>query len=282
MCMPYKVFRQYCIPQHILTRFGGWLSNRRWRWWKNWQINYFINRYQVDIKSALEEDIQAYPTFNSFFTRLLKPEARPIVSGNTQIACPVDGSISQMGHIQDHSLFQAKGFYFNLTELLGGFEKVAALFQEGEFATLYLSPKDYHRVHMPIDGTLRETIFVPGRLFSVNQQTVNSVPALFARNERLICLFDTAIGPIAVILIGAMIVGSINTVWGNTIKSKRLLKQVFQDNPIHLKKGDELGHFKLGSTVILLFPKNKICWEPSLQEKSTVQMGQLVAESRAY
>jgi phosphatidylserine decarboxylase len=256
---------QYLIPQHALTRFAGWVAECRWPWLKNRLIYWFIKRYSVDMSAALIESPEAYSNFNSFFTRQLKPELRPIVAGNHQLASPSDSSISQIGKIHHHTLVQAKGFDFDLLSLLGGKKEIADLFYDGSFATLYLSPKDYHRVHMPFSGKLRETIYIPGQLFSVNNQTAASVPKLFARNERLVCLFDTAAGPMAVIMVGAMIVGSINTVWQNNT-----------DKEVHLNKGEELGHFKLGSTVILLFAKNKIDWAPGLQKDTIVHMGQLL------
>lgn len=268
-----KVLPQFLVPQHLYTRLMGWLCELRLRWLKNWMIRTFIRRYNVDMKAAVLENPDDFATFNEFFIRHLKPGLRPIAAGSNQIACPVDGRISQIGNINKDTLVQAKGFDFNLNTLLGGDSTCSQEFLNGKFATLYLSPRDYHRVHMPIDGTLRETIYIPGSLFSVNQVTTTVVPDLFSRNERLVCIFDTDAGPMAYILVGAMIVGSINTVWG-TARSKTITRKSYSN--IHLKKGDELGHFKLGSTVILIFGENKMQWQPDLQAEQEIKLGQLL------
>jgi phosphatidylserine decarboxylase len=264
------------MPQHALSHFAGWLAESRWTWLKNRLIHYFINRYQVDTSAALLTDIADYPTFNSFFTRRLKPELRPLVQAPNELASPVDGSISQIGHIEKNRLFQAKGFHFSLETLLGGDTHIANEFIDGEFTTIYLSPKDYHRVHMPLTGTLRKTIFIPGKLFSVNPQTAQTIPQLFARNERLVCIFDTDIGPMAIILVGAMLVGSMKTIWEMPPRSSTIQTQTY-DN-IRIERGAELGHFKMGSTVIALFAKDKIEWPPHLTENSTVQMGSFLGK----
>jgi phosphatidylserine decarboxylase len=273
---------QYITPQHALSWFAGWLSTRRWHWLKSWEIRYFINRYNVDLSAALESNPEVYPDFNSFFTRYLKPDLRPIVAAADAIACPADGCVSQMGPIETDRLLQAKGFYFTLSALLGGSDALAHEFQDGQFSTIYLSPKDYHRVHMPFTGTLRETVFIPGDLFSVNQQTAREVPNLFARNERLVCIFDTDIGPMAVILVGAMLVGSMATVWEkNSPTGKTITRKAYPQSGsdrIRLERGAELGYFKMGSTVITLFSKEKITWAPELTCNSTTQMGQLLAK----
>jgi phosphatidylserine decarboxylase len=275
----FKVLLQYLVPQHLLTAFAGWMSNCRWHWLKTWEITYFINRYAPDLTEAVSSNIEDYPTFNSFFTRYLKPEARPIAKDADAIACPADGGISQLGAIKDDALFQAKGFDFRLKELLGGNEEHARAFVNGSFATIYLAPKDYHRVHMPVAGTLRETIFIPGDLFSVNQNTVSQVPNLFARNERLVCLFDTALGPVAVILVGAMLVGSIKTVMNTDTSSRKINVENFSGTrAITLEKGAELGHFEMGSTAIILFPSGKITWNTELHENSSVRMGTVIAK----
>lgn len=271
-----KLLIQYLAPQHALSRLAGWIAKCRWRWFKNILINYFINRYQVDIHIAKLENIDDYPTFNSFFTRHLKSELRPLVQGSNQIASPVDGCISQIGDIQKEALFQAKGFYYSLNSLLGGTETHTQTFNNGQFSTLYLAPKDYHRVHMPLTGRLLETIYIPGKLFSVNQQTTLMVPNLFSRNERLVCIFETATGPMAIILVGAMLVGSIQTVWPlGELNTKEITKKQYSDT-IELEKGAELGFFQMGSTVILLFPKNTAEWSTHLKENSTVRMGELL------
>ena len=207
------VLLQYCAPQKTLSRFVGILANCRWVWFKNWAIKRLIRKYHVDKSEALLENLDDYPTFNSFFTRRLKPELRPIAAGDKTIISPVDGCISQIGKIDGDTIFQAKKFHFSTTSLLGGSIEDAQLFHQGQFATVYLAPRDYHRVHMPLTGTLIKSTYIPGQLFSVNQFTTQSVPNLFARNERLYCLFETAAGPMAVILAGAMLVSSIKTVW---------------------------------------------------------------------
>jgi phosphatidylserine decarboxylase len=268
---------QHIAPQHALSWIAGVLAESRWPWLKNYLIEYFINRYDVDVNTALSSNLADYPTFNSFFTRQLKPELRPITQQVNEIASPVDGSISQIGQIKDDALFQAKGFDFDLCSLLGGSTSRALPFQRGHFATLYLAPKDYHRIHMPFPGMLRETVYIPGKLFSVNQRTVRTVPNLFARNERLVCIFESSIGPIAVILVGAMLVGSIQTVWNTPPSANKIVTQTYplsNTENLFLDKGAELGHFKMGSTVIMLLPKDRLIWSPQLQENTIIQMGQ--------
>jgi len=268
-----KVLPQYLAPQHTLTRVLGWLCESRWSWLKNWMIQTFIRRYQVNMQDAQIENPLDYPTFNHFFIRHLKPELRPVVQGVDQIACLVDGCVSQIGKIAQDSLFQAKGFYYNLSTLLGN-EKNAMSFIDGNFATLYLAPRDYHRVHMPCSGTLRETTYIPGQLFSVNQLTTSVVPKLFTRNERLVCLFDTEQGPMAIILVGAMLVGSIHTTWDEAPCANKMVSK--NHTGIHLNRGEELGYFKLGSTVIVVFGKNKVAWNENLQPETHVKMGELL------
>lgn len=267
----FKVAVQHWLPQHALSRLAGWIANCRWHWLKTKLIKDFIQRYQVDLGIAILENVEDYPNFNSFFTRKLKPHLRPIAEEN-QLASPVDGYVSQAGKIQQNTLFQAKRHDYTLVELLGGATELAKHFVNGTFATLYLAPKDYHRVHMPLQGTLTETIYIPGKLFSVNPQTVESVPQLFSRNERLVCLFETPHGPMAVILVGAMLVSGIETVWPLALPTKTLSKKHYEKN-ITLEKGAELGHFKMGSTVILLFPPNTVQWNSDFKADATVQMG---------
>ncbi len=272
----FKILMQYLVPQRALSWLSGVLCNCRWRWWKNWQINFLIKQYGADLQAAKLENIDDYPTFNSFFTRALKPELRPITQGNHQIACPVDGTISQIGKIEHDLLLQAKGFYFNLTALLGGSETHANTFLAGNYATIYLAPKDYHRVHMPLTGTLRETIYIPGKLFSVNQLTSQHIPQLFSRNERLVCLFDTTAGPMAIILVGAMLVSGIQIAWSTENVYAKTIKSTRYPNPITIERGSELGHFKMGSTVIVLFSKGIAEWSSQLEPATAVKMGQLL------
>ena len=278
------ILAQYLTPHHLLSRLIGHLAECRLPWLKNNLINWFIRQYQVDMGEAQTEDPSAYEHFNAFFTRALKPDARPLDATPEAILCPADGAISQLGSIEHGRIFQAKGHSYSVTELLGGDDKRAAAFMGGDFATVYLSPKDYHRVHMPIAGTLREMVYIPGRLFSVNQTTAENVPELFARNERVVCLFDTERGPMAVVLVGAMIVASIETVWAGLITPpKRELKSFRYDEPartaIYLEKGAELGRFKLGSTAIVLFGPEQIRWTDSLTSNSPVRMGQLLGNA---
>lgn len=268
---------QYITPQHTLSRAAGWLANQRTEWIKDRFIQWFIERYGVDMSEALEEDPKAYSCFNEFFTRALKPEARPIDTTEGSIVCPADGSMSQVGRIEEGRIFQAKGQMYTARELLGGSETLAAEFDQGHFATVYLSPKDYHRVHMPYAGQLRTTVAVPGELFSVNTATARQVPRLFSRNERLVTIFDTDIGPMAVVLVGAMIVAGIETVWGGEVAPIRRKVQTLDfrpQPPITLNKGEEMGRFKLGSTAIVLFGKDKVAWEPAFKAGSPTWMGE--------
>ncbi len=277
------ILSQHLIPHHLLSRLIGCAAECRAAWFKNRLIGWFAKQYQVDMSEAQVEDLNAYEHFNAFFTRALKDGARPLDNTPGAVLCPADGAISQLGRIEHGRVFQAKGHSYSVTELLGGDSERAAAFMGGDFATVYLSPKDYHRVHMPLAGTLREMIYVPGRLFSVNQTTAENVPELFARNERVVCLFDTERGPMAVVLVGAMIVASIETVWAGLITPpKRELKTVRYDEaargPISLEKGAELGRFKLGSTAIVLFGPEQVKWAEELGANSPVRMGQLLGQ----
>lgn len=279
------IFSQYITPHHLLSRAAGCVAECRVRWFKNAFIKGFINHFQVDMREARVEDPTAYEHFNAFFTRALKDGARPLDPAPEAIACPVDGAVSQLGTIENGRIFQAKGHSFSALELLGGDAGRAAPFMGGAFATLYLSPKDYHRVHMPISGTLREMVYVPGRIFSVNQVTAENVPELFARNERVVCIFDTERGPMAMVLVGAMIVASIETVWAGLVTPpKRTLKSTRYDEvaraPIHIEKGEEMGRFKLGSTVVMLFGPEQVAWAQSLGPLDKVVMGQTIAHKR--
>nr|WP_165495946.1 archaetidylserine decarboxylase [Pseudomonas daroniae] len=277
------ILSQYLTPHHLLSRLIGCAAECRAPWFKNRLITWFVKQYQVDMSEAQVEDPTAFEHFNAFFTRALKEGARPLDNLPGAVLCPADGAVSQLGRIEHGRVFQAKGHSYSVTELLGGDSERAAPFMGGDFATVYLSPKDYHRVHMPLAGTLKEMIYVPGRLFSVNQTTAENVPELFARNERVVCLFDTERGPMAVVLVGAMIVASIETVWAGLITPpKRELKTVRYDEaaraPISLDKGAELGRFKLGSTAIVLFGPEQVQWAEELGANSPVRMGQLLGK----
>ncbi|WFE72330.1 archaetidylserine decarboxylase [Halomonas sp. M1] len=244
---------QYPLPHHALSRLTGRFAQCDNPWVKDPLIKAFIKRFKVDMSQALEPDPTAYATFNDFFTRALKADARPLGEG---LLSPADGTLSQYGHLTAGQLVQAKGHTFSAQTLLGGDSALAEEFMGGSFATVYLSPSDYHRVHMPVTGTLREMIYVPGRLFSVNQATANYVPGLFARNERLVCIFDTENGPMAMVLVGAMIVAAIETVWSGQVTPLSGHPQRMQfGQPIVLERGAEMGRFKLGSTVVMCFAK---------------------------
>lgn len=267
---------QYIIPQHLLSRMAGWLGETSISWIKNPFTNWFVQQYGVNMSEAAIEDPTAYESFNAFFTRALKEDARPIDGESNSIVSPADGAISQLGDIKNGRIFQAKGQDFSLTELLGGDIDIAKPFMGGKFATVYLSPKDYHRVHMPLSGKLKSMIHVPGDLFSVNTTTAENVPRLFARNERTVCIFDTDIGPMAVVLVGAMIVASIETVWaGQTTPLKREIKTTHypQNDKIELQKGEEMGRFKLGSTAVVLFAKDAMHWDEDYLAGSETVMG---------
>lgn len=270
---------QLILPHHLLSRLVGYLARSEVPFVKNNFIKVFLNRFDINMSEAAQEDPYAYDNFNAFFTRALKDGVRPIDADAHSIVSPADGAISQLGPILGSDVLQAKGRHYSLYELLGGDSALAAEFTNGSFATVYLSPKDYHRVHMPFTGTLREMIYVPGRLFSVNQATTRQIADLFARNERAVCVFDTEHGPMVVILVGAMIVAGIETVFSGPVtplaRSVQRTRYALDNNgPIVLNKGDELGRFYLGSTAILLFPEGKASFNPSLAADSPVRMGE--------
>lgn len=276
------IILQYLLPQHLLSRIVGKFAQSRSL--RKPLIRAFIKRYRVDLSQAKIQDVEKFENFNAFFTRELQEGARPISEIANAIVSPADGAISQLGNISGGQLLQAKGRYYSCESLLAHDSEMAKLFMEGKFATIYLSPRDYHRVHMPLAGTLRKTVYVPGKLFSVNQSTAESVSDLFARNERLICLFETSVGPMAVILVGAMIVAGIDTVWAGEIcpvSGKRELQEQDYSNhvpAIELSLGAELGRFRLGSTAIVLFPHGVMNFDESLEATSTVAMGQLLGQ----
>ncbi|MCB1704424.1 MAG: phosphatidylserine decarboxylase [Halioglobus sp.] len=271
------IFFQHIVPQHLLSRCTGFLAAlRQPEWLKNWVIQRFIQHFNVDMSEAQEPDHTRYACFNEFFTRPLREGARPLADAD--ILCPADGAISQSGDIANGLLFQAKGRYFSAADLLGGDEARAAQFQGGQFATIYLSPKDYHRVHMPVAGRLAGTCYIPGQLFSVNAVTAENVDRLFARNERLVCYFDTEHGPMAMILVGAMVVAGIETVWSGQVAPppKCPVSVDYQQlpQPVTLGKGDEMGRFMLGSTVILLFPQGVMRFDERYIAGAATRMGE--------
>tara|TARA_R110002167_G_scaffold83117_1_gene226198 strand:+ start:472 stop:1329 length:858 start_codon:yes stop_codon:yes gene_type:complete len=271
------IYSQYLAPQHLISRGAGRIAECEHPKFKNALISWFIEKYGVNMNEAERQSPEDFKHFNDFFTRSLKADARTIDTNKESIISPVDGAISQLGGIKQGQIFQAKGQSFSLVELLGGDVERAQPFMGGDFATIYLAPKDYHRIHMPITGTLKEMIYIPGKLFSVNPATAENVPRLFARNERVAAIFDTELGPMAMVLVGAMIVASIETVWSGLVAPlKREVKSLRYDahEQITLEKGAEMGRFKLGSTVVLAFPENASQFIESLQAGSTVRMGQ--------
>lgn len=267
---------QHLLPQHALSAAMYRLTRVRWRPLSAPLIRAFARRFQVDMSEALEPDLGAYPSFNAFFTRALRPEVRPQPAEPHALICPADGALSQFGPIEAGRLFQAKGLDYRLTELVAD-QGWAAMFQGGSFATIYLSPRDYHRVHMPAAGRLRAMIHVPGRLFSVNRATASLVPGLFARNERVVCLFEGEAGPFALILVGAIFVGGMETVWAGEVTPARgqsPRRDYDAGEPIHLARGAEMGRFNMGSTVILLFPPGAVTWTGGLAPGVSLRMGQ--------
>jgi phosphatidylserine decarboxylase len=274
-----KVGLQYCLPQHGLTRLVGKLASAEAGSLTTAIIRWFIKQYNVNMDEALNSDPAHYKTFNEFFVRELKQGARPIAENSDTICHPADACVSQFGPIESGQLIQAKNHNYSALELLGGDEALASEFIDGDFATLYLSPRDYHRVHMPCDGVLRQMIYVPGDLFSVNPLTAENVPNLFARNERVVCIFDTEFGPMAQVLVGATIVGSIELIWSGTVTPPRGKSVYRWDYPsegnraVVLKKGEEMGRFKLGSTVINLFPEGALTFDDTMKNNEPTVMG---------
>ena len=276
-----KVAFQYIMPQLYLTQLAGWFAQQKWGPVTHFVIKAFAKKYNVDMSEAKKENFSDYESFNQFFIRELKDDARKINENPTALCLPADGRVSQIGHIDDERLLQAKGHFFSLSDLLAGDEELVNTFKNGEFATIYLSPRDYHRVHMPCDATLRKMIYVPGDLFSVNPFLAEHVPNLFARNERVICVFDTAFGPMVQILVGATITASMSTVWAGVINPPRtgeVKVWTYQgDSAIKLTKGQEMGAFQLGSTVINLFPANSVTLAEHLEVDVPVRMGEILA-----
>lgn len=280
-----KAWPLHLLPQHALSRLMLALTRSRFRPLKNLHIGWFARHFRIDMSIAAQESLADYPDFNTFFTRALKPGARPVVTGKNEIACPVDGSVSQAGRIEDGRVIQAKGRSYSLAALLGD-PDLATRFARGSFATLYLSPRDYHRIHMPTDGTLREMIHIPGRLYSVNDASAKVIPGLFARNERVVTLFDTQWGPMAMVLVGAIFVGSIETVWHGVVTPPSQHNPVRwkypqpQQKPTVLDRGVEMGRFNMGSTVIMVFSDPDIELDSAIRPGAPVRMGQLLARAK--
>ena len=273
------VVPQYLLPKQALTTLAGRVAGARGGALTQRLIRGFVRRYQVNMAEAANPDPASYATFNDFFTRALKPDARPLA--RAELVCPVDGAISQFGAIDQDRIFQAKGHHYTSTALLGGDPALAAQFDDGLFATLYLSPRDYHRIHMPCDGRLRRMVHVPGYLFSVNPTTARGVPGLFARNERVVCLFDSARGPFALVLVGATIVGSMATVWHGVVNPPRpghLREWRYDDQNVQLGQGQEMGRFLLGSTVVMLFPRGPLRFNPQWAPGRAIQLGEAMAD----
>lgn len=277
-----KALPQYLVPGHLVSRAVHKLTRVQWPVVKNPMIDVFMKHFDISLDEAVNKNPHSFDCFNAFFTRALEEQARPVEQEQGLITSPVDGTISQLGDIDDECIFQAKGHSYSLVQLLGGSQERAETYRGGKFATIYLSPRDYHRIHMPMDGELREMVHIPGRLFSVNGATTRVIPGLFARNERVASLFQGQDTPFAMVKVGAINVGSIETVWAGEITPPaghmihRWLYQTKEER-IKLQKGQEMGRFNMGSTVILLFPSNTMQWSEELSDDSRVRMGQAIA-----
>ena len=285
---PLSVHLQYLWPKRALTVFGGWVAGARAGAVSHAIIRWFIKRYSVNMDEAANPDVRSYASFNEFFTRALKPGVRPL--SRADFVCPVDGAISQYGTIEHDQIFQAKGHHYSTRALVGGDLELAEQFEDGSFATLYLSPRDYHRIHMPCAGRLRRMIYVPGELFSVNPDTARGVPGLFARNERVVCVYDIPFGPegsqetrpFVLVLVGATIVGSMATVWHGVVnppRTERIREWVYDDQVFVQARGEEMGCFLLGSTVVMLWPKDTITFNPQWMPEQGVRMGETMGRA---
>jgi phosphatidylserine decarboxylase len=275
------VLPQYLIPKQALTVFAGWVAGSQWGGATTGIINWFVKRYNVNMAEAANPDTASYKSFNEFFTRPLRGDARPLAAA--ALLSPVDGAISQCGPIAGDQVFQAKGHGYSTRALVGGDAALAAQFQDGEFATLYLSPRDYHRIHMPCAGRLTRMIYVPGDLFSVNPTTARGVPGLFARNERVVCVFEGEHGPFVMVLVGATIVGSMATVWHGVVNPTRpgtVREWTYEMGNISLAQGEEMGRFLLGSTVVMLFPKGVMQFNPDWTPTRPIVMGEAMGALR--
>ncbi len=275
----FAVLPQYLLPKQGLTRFAGRVASAQRGARTTSLIRWFVRKYGVDMDEAAQPDIAAYASFNEFFTRALKDGVRPLAVAD--LVCPVDGAISQFGAIEDDQIFQAKGHRYSTQAMVGGDAALAAQFRHGSFATLYLSPRDYHRIHMPCDGQLTRMVHVPGELFSVNPTTARGVPGLFARNERVVCVFDTAHGPMVLALVGATIVGSMATVWHGVVNPPRtgqLRSWDYGEGQVTLRQGEEMGRFLLGSTVVMLFPQGPLRFNPDWAPARAIRLGERMAD----
>jgi phosphatidylserine decarboxylase len=275
----FDLFVHRLLPKRAITEFGSHIANMRGGAVTTGIIRWFIGKYGVNMAEAANPDIASYASFNEFFTRALKPGARPLAAAD--LVCPVDGAISQFGAINGDRIFQAKGHDYTTTALVGGDQQLAAQFEGGSFATIYLSPRDYHRIHMPAAGRLLRMIYVPGALFSVNPATARGVPGLFARNERVVCVFEGEQGPFVLVLVGATIVGSMATVWHGVVnppRTKDIREWRYDGEPVQLRQGDEMGRFLLGSTVVMLFPKGPFRFNPAWAPGAPVVLGEMMAD----
>ena len=274
------VIPQYLMPKLAMTRLAGLVASAEWGSVTTWVIKRFVKRYNVNMNEAANADPAHYKSFNEFFTRPLKDGVRPL--SRCEWVCPVDGAISQCGAIERDQIFQAKGHHYSTRALVGGDAALAAQFQNGQFATLYLSPRDYHRIHMPMAGKLLRMVHVPGDLFSVNPTTARGVPGLFARNERVVCEFETEKGPMVLVLVGATIVGSMATVWHGQVNPPRpgtVREWRYESQDVHLQKGEEMGRFLLGSTVVMLFPENSLRFPDDWLSTRPLQMGEAMSKT---
>jgi len=273
---------QRALPHHLLGAAAQRITRSRSPRLKNALIRWFIRRYRVDMSTALRSRPESFPDFNSFFTRALKPAARPIAAEPGDVACPVDGTVMQVGAAGGGELIQAKGKRFGVTALLQGSDERGLEFQSARFVTLYLSPRDYHRIHMPVAGTLREMTCVPGRLFSVNPKTARVVKELFLRNERVVAVFDAPVGPVAMVLVGAVMVGNIETAWHGVVtlpRARKVWTRDYRGEDIRLERGEEMGRFNMGSTVILLFGSSSVRWSETLRPGTRVVMGERIGSA---
>jgi len=272
------IFPQYLIPHHLLSVAMHWLAGCQVVWFKKLFIGFIVANYKVNVGEAAQTDLTSYPSFNDFFTRALRSGVRPIAEGGNKVVSPVDGAISQLGAIHSGQIIQAKGHDYSVLELLGGDESLAKQFEQGQFATIYLSPRDYHRIHMPLTGKLQQMSYIPGKLFSVSPRTARTVPNLFARNERVITVFETELGPMIVVLVGAIFVGSMETVWANKITppyGNNIQHWNYDgEQAIVLQKGQEMGRFNMGSTVVVLLPEQSEIFKSELLAGDSILMGQ--------
>ena len=275
------VLHQYLLPKRALTNFAGRVASSDGRFTPQ-IIRWFVRKYGVNMDEASNPNLASYRSFNEFFTRALRDGARPLADAD--LVCPVDGAISQLGAIEHDQIFQAKGHRYSTTAMVGGDRQLAALFDHGSFATIYLSPRDYHRIHMPCDARLLRMIYVPGALFSVNPATARGVPGLFARNERTVCVFESAFGPFVLVMVGATIVGSMQTTWHgvvNASRSGKIREWLYDDQQIVFNKGEEMGRFLLGSTVVMLFPPGVVEFNPEWVAAGAVRMGESMGQRAA-